>query len=620
MKFSKEEKKKLRYEKKTAKMEEKNIREEREGTLKDQYSNLWFAYKFIWQANRRLFLFRIPLLILQSLQTVVPIIFVRAILNELTTDRDIQNVIFYSGLMALTSFIIKLISGAFGVWDSSEREKLRFGVSEELARSVMDMSYATLENPEMQDYVWLAKNNRFDKVIQLTTAVVGSFITLFSISAVVFTLNPLILGIIVTSAAIRFFIDKYARKLPHKYNNDRKRADRANSYFMGLMGSPLSGKEIRMNNIEGWIYNKTENSWQKELFPLDKAFQQKLLSLQSIAGIVGMVQDILVYIILAVDVIHSSMTVGDFSMYLTAASTFSNLITSISTNYSYLMTQTAWYLKDYRHCLSISEKQKYNDGKTHIKMSENVQIDFCNVSFKYPKTDRMILKNVNITIKCGETLSIVGVNGAGKTTFVKLLCRFYEPTEGEILVNGIPSRDIPLTEYYKLLSVVFQDFNIFQFKFCENISMDTEYDQAKLMDTINRCGLTKRVETLPNGVDTYLYKTFDPDGIELSGGESQKIAIARAVYRGAPIVVFDEPTSSLDPIAEYDIYRNFHKLAEKRTAIYISHRLSSTRFTDRTAVFANGTIAEYGTHDELMAIDGGIYRDMFTAQAKYYER
>lgn len=619
MKLTKEEKKKLRAEKKAAKLEEKKTKEKVEGTLKEQYANLWFAYKFIWRANKKLFLYRIPLILIQSAQTVIPIFFVRAILNELTIGRDIRKVLFLAGGMALTAFVIKLLNGAFGLWDAREREKLRFNISKLLADSVMDMSYSSLEDPEMQNFVWLAMYNRFDNVIQNTTAVVGSFVTVFSISAVVFTLNPIILGIIAVSAVIRFFIDKYQRKLPHKYNDERKLVSRLNEYYEGLMSDTAAAKELRTNNLEDWIYQKTETSWWKDVFPVDTAFQQKLLALQGATGFIGVVQDILIYLILAIEVIHSSMTVGDFSMYLTAANTFSNLITGISANYSYLMIQTAWYLKEYRHCISIAEKQKTDGGKTHIEIPENVEIEFRDVSFKYPKTDRMILEHVSITIKRGETLSIVGVNGAGKTTFVKLLCRFYEPTEGEIFVNGIPAKEIPLNEYYGLLGVVFQDFNIFQFKFSENISMDTEYDGERLADTVRRCGLEKRVDTLPNGVDTYLYKTFDPDGIELSGGEGQKIAIARAVYRGAPIVIFDEPTSALDPIAEYDIYRNFHDLAENRTAIYISHRLSSTRFTDRTAVFANGTIAEYGTHDELMAIDGGIYKEMFAAQAKYYQ-
>ena len=616
---TKEEKKKLRDEKKAAKLQEKKDRIENEGTLKEQYANLGFAFKFIWKANKKLFFFRIPLLFLQTAQTVVPIFFVRAILNELTIGRDIRRVLILAGAMAGTAFVIKLLNGVFGIWDQREREKLKFATSRALTDAVMEMSYASLENPEMQDFVWLAMYNRFDNVLQCSTAVVGSLLTVFSISAVVFSLNPIILGIIVAAAVIRFFVDKYQRKLPHHYNDARRRVSRINEYYEGLMSEISAGKEVRTNNYENTLYEKTESSWKNDVFPLDDAFQKKMLAFQGLTGFVAVIQDVLIYLILAIEVASSSMTVGDFSMYLTAASAFSNCIIGVSANYSYLMIQTAWYLRDYRRCIALAEKQKEDGGKTHIEKPENVEIEFRDVSFKYPNTDRMILEHINITIGRGETLSIVGVNGAGKTTFVKLLCRFYEPTSGEIFVNGIPAKDIPLDEYYGLLGVVFQDFNIFQFKFSENIAMDTKYDGARLFDTVRRCGLEKRVETLPNGVDTYLYKMFDPDGIELSGGEGQKIAIARAVYRGAPIVVFDEPTSALDPIAEYDIYRNFHELAENRTAIYISHRLSSTRFTDRTAVFANGTIAEYGTHDELMAIDGGIYREMFAAQAKYYD-
>lgn len=611
--------KERRAEKKAKKLEDKKLEKQFRGTFQEQMANLMFAYKFIWKANKKLFLYRIPLLILQSAQTVVPIFFVRAILNELTIGRDIRKVIIYASAMALSAFLIKIISHYFSMWDAREQEKLTFNMSKLLAESVMDMSYATIEDPEMQDYMWLARKNRFNNVLQLSTAVVGSFLTIFSIGTVVFTLNPVILGIIIVSAAIRFGIDRYQQMLPGRYNDERVRVSRINSAYESTMMIFAPAKEVRTNNLESWLYDKTETSWREDLYPLDTKFQQKILSLQGITGMVGMVQDILIYLILALKIIHSSMTVGDFSMYLTAAGTFSGLILGISANYSNLLIQTAQYLKDYRRCLSVAEKTHAEDGHTHIEISENAEIEFRDVSFKYPKTDRMILEHVNITIKRGETLSIVGANGAGKTTFVKLLCRFYEPTEGEIFVNGIPAKDIPLNEFYRLLGVVFQDYILFHFTVSENIAMDTKCDGEKLMDAVKKCGLESRVSTLPNGVDTYIYKEFDPDGIELSGGEGQKIAIARAIYRGAPIVIFDEPTSALDPIAEYDIYRNFHDLAENRTAIYISHRLSSTRFTDKTAVFANGTIAEYGTHDELMHIDGGVYRNMFAMQAKYYQ-
>ena len=306
------------------------------------------------------------------------------------------------------------------------------------------------------------------------------------------------------------------------------------------------------------------------------------------------------------------------AMYLTAANTFSGAIMGVATNYSYLMLETTWYIKDYRRCLDLVKKQREEGGKTHIGVPANAKIEFRDVSFKYPDTDNIVLSHVNITIEAGEALSVVGINGSGKTTFVKLLCRLYEPTEGDIFINGVNSKDIPLTEYYRLLGVVFQDFSLFNFTVGENITMSTEHDEERLRESIKKSGLESRIETLPHGTDTYMFKEFEPDGIELSGGEGQKVAIARAIYKEAPIVVFDEPTSALDPIAEYNIYRNFHDLAEQRTAIYISHRLSSTRFTDRTAVFANNTIAEYGTHDELMRIEDGIYRKLFLMQAQYY--
>lgn len=278
----------------------------------------------------------------------------------------------------------------------------------------------------------------------------------------------------------------------------------------------------------------------------------------------------------------------------------------------------AWEIQKYRECLTFAEKLRCKSGNVHLQKTGNVKIEFKNLSFKYPNTDRFILKNINLTLEAGETLSIVGVNGAGKTTFVKLLCRFYEPTEGEILINGISANKIVLNEYYNLLSVVFQDYKLFPFTIHENISMNLQYDQKKMSSCVEKIGLQKRINDLPKNIDTMLFKEFDSEGIELSGGEGQKLAISRALYRDTPIVIFDEPTSALDPIAEYDIYKNFDKLADGRSAIYISHRLSSTRFTDKVAVFSDGYIAEYGSHSELMRIDNGIYRNMFEMQMHYY--
>ena len=609
-----------RQKKRKRREEEKKDEKELRGTFKEQIKNLWFAYKYIYSTNKTLFFVRVPLMLVQSAKAIVPILFVRGILNEITDGDNANNAIILALIMATSVFALELFDRLLGRWDRQQREMLNVGIKRKLAESVMGIRYSDLENPQIQDYVWLAQFNRFDDVLQFTSAVIGSMLTTFGISAVIITLNPSILLVIVVTSLIIFFTERYQVMLPHRFNDERVGVTREYEYYSSLMSDRAVGKEVRINNLENWIFNKVESCWTKNLYPREKKYTQTDWGLTSIVRIISIVQNVLIYVILAFEVINNTMTVGDFSMYLTAAGTISACVIRITRNCSYLVIKTAWFLRNFRRCLMIAEKSKNEGGSLSIDVvnMENAEIEFRNVSFKYPETDVMILENINLKIKCGETLSIVGANGAGKTTFVKLLCRFYEPTSGEVFINGIPAKDIKLEEYYKILGVVFQDFSLFSFTLAENISMDTEADRQRMFASIKKSGLEERVQNLPHGVDTYIYKTFDSDGIELSGGEGQKVAIARAIYRGAPIVVFDEPTSALDPIAEYNIYKNFHDLAENRTAIYISHRMSSTRFTDHTAVFANKTIAEYGTHDELMTIDGGIYRKMFVSQAKYY--
>ena len=300
---------------------------------------------------------------------------------EITEGKSLERVILYASAMAMSSFILDLLSYLFGKWDGREHEIFNFRVKKILAESVMNMSYSTLENPEMQNYVWLAEYNRFDNVIQLTTAVVGSTLTVFGISAVVFTLNPLILMVIVISSAIKYFIDRHQKMLPHQYNDDRAAVSRENEYYSSLMGDIKMGKEIRANNLENWVYAKTETSWQNDLYPREKKFTQTYLGLTSLNGIISMVQDILIYLILALEVIYSTMTVGDFSMYLTAAGTFSSCVMGISGNYSYLLLQTSWYLRNFRRCLGIAEKIKEDGGHTHIDIPQNVEIEFRNNTF-----------------------------------------------------------------------------------------------------------------------------------------------------------------------------------------------------------------------------------------------
>jgi len=280
-----------------------------------------------------------------------------------------------------------------------------------------------------------------------------------------------------------------------------------------------------------------------------------------------------------------------------------------------------------QHCNHLQLYRDFEDmvsQKTHGNKSicgmENHEIEFKNVSFKYPRSNDYTLKNISIKIHAGERLSVVGRNGAGKTTFIKLLTRLYEPTEGEILLDGININEFDYEEYIKLLSVVFQDFKLLAFTLKENIALnESAYtSEEELITVLKEAGLEEDFKKLPKGILTSIYKRFDKDGIEFSGGQAQKIAIARAIFKNAPIIILDEPTAALDPISEYEIYKRFNELVGNKTAVYISHRLSSCRFCDKIAVFHDGELIQYGSHEELILEANSHYAQMYNAQAKYY--
>ena len=266
----------------------------------------------------------------------------------------------------------------------------------------------------------------------------------------------------------------------------------------------------------------------------------------------------------------------------------------------------------------IKRPNMHYDGTLPIEKRDDkrYELSFYNVSFKYPGSDKYILKDINMNFNIGEKLALVGLNGAGKTTLIKLLLRLYEPTEGEIRLNGIDIGKYDYDEYVQIFSVVFQDFGIFDFPLDENIAASEDVDSARVKKVIDQVGLTELVNSLPDKERTLLYHE-NGDGVALSGGEAQKVAIARALYKDAPFVILDEPTAALDPIAEAEIYENFDTLVGDKTAIYISHRMSSCKFCDRIVVINNGRIEEEGSHDSLMD-KNGLYAKMYNTQANYY--
>lgn len=309
---------------------------------------------------------------------------------------------------------------------------------------------------------------------------------------------------------------------------------------------------------------------------------------------------------------------------LGAVTQYVSSITKVSTGMSSFlaafgsMRNNAPFLEITYEFLDIPNEMYQGSLTVEKRRDRKYQVEFCNVSFRYPGSENWSLRNVNMKFDIGKRLAVVGMNGSGKTTFIKLLCRLYDPTEGVILLNGIDIRKYNYREYMDIFSVVFQDFKLFALKLGENVAASVSYEQDRVVDCLEKAGFSERLAKLENGIETYLYKDYQKDGVEVSGGEAQKIAIARALYKDALFIVLDEPTAALDPIAEAEIYSKFDEIAGDKTAIYISHRLSSCKFCDEILVFHKGAVIQQGTHEELVADTQGKYHELWHAQAQYY--
>lgn len=327
-------------------------------------------------------------------------------------------------------------------------------------------------------------------------------------------------------------------------------------------------------------------------------------------------QVLLIYLVVVSKSLLGAISIGMLSQYLGSLINFTSNLSKFLEGVAMYKTNTPYaeLMMDYLH----KKSEFYNGSLTTEKRTDKkYEVEFKNVSFKYPGTDNWVLKNINLKFDLGKKLAIVGQNGCGKTTFVKLLIRFYDVTEGEILLNGIDIKKYRYDEYLKIFSVVFQDFNLFAYPLAQNIASGMDYDEEKVVQSLKDVGMYDDVRKWDKGLDTYLYKDIDENGISVSKGQEQKIAIARALYQDSPFLILDEPTASLDPISEAEIYEKLGEIIKDRTAIFISHRLSSCKFSDKIIVFDKGEIAETGDHDSLIS-KNGMYKKLWDAQAEFY--
>ena len=390
-------------------------------------------------------------------------------------------------------------------------------------------------------------------------------------------------------------------------------------YFHNTLLKYQIGKELRSYRLGDFFVNRFSQfgdlvtDYQRRTGKLEERYGGRIILISQLAVT-------LFYILVGAKALLGVITVGSILRYVGALSSFHEGFLSLLTEFTNMNIYAAHLKTDVQ--FFRLHNQKYEGQLPVEKRDDNeYELEFRDVSFRYPGSGHNVLDHLSFKLKVGEKLALVGQNGAGKTTFIKLLCRLYDPTEGEILLNGIDIKKYDYQEYQSLFSVVFQDFKLFSFEVGQNVAANTDYDERRVWDSLDRAGVGDRVRRMKRGLQTVLYQSGD-DGVEVSGGEAQKIAIARALYKDAPIIILDEPTSALDPISEYEIYSRFDNLVSahgvNKTAIYISHRMSSCRFCDKIAVFAGGGVREVGSHDELMALQGRYYR-MWQAQAQYYQ-
>lgn len=455
-------------------------------------------------------------------------------------------------------------------------------------------------------------------------------------------INPFIVALIIILSCIRFsLMNRASFYEKEECENKAAKEQMASWKYQEATSDFAYGKDVRLFQMQRPLYQLLRGI-SNFLNHKHILAQNKYARYYVIGDILGFLEEGITYGFLICQVIFGGLTVADFTLYLGSVHNASGALNEIFTKFITICSESR-HVTDYREFLesngttadeSDHRRQKSNFKKDYQACEETYQnknmdvkwepeaayeFVFDHVSFRYPGSDSYALYDLSIRLKAGEKLAVVGLNGAGKSTFVKLLCRLYEPTEGHIYLNGTDIAEYDQNQYWQLLAPVFQEDESFAFPIAQNVSMQPAgaQDRDRITESLRDADLAEKIKRLPLGIDTYLYKNLHDDGVDLSGGEKQKLMLARALYKGAPVVVLDEPTAALDAIAESKSYENFNQMAGGRTTVYISHRLASTKFCDQIAMFEGGKLIEYGTHEELMK-KGEQYAGLFQIQARYY--
>jgi len=546
------------------------------------------------------------------------------LIDELTGEKDLSRLLLWVGMIVSANLLFYFLGKVSQRLLDVRREVLEYEIQKAFADKIMNIEYRHLENPyylDLKERAQFAMRNQSaatNLVNNLTDAVKQLF-TLAGLLAVMLRLSWILVALLAVTIALMLLVQASFANYQQKFFREIIPVNRRYGYYVGLSFQDIYQKDFRLYDMSGMLgdritlYNREIADWftayhrREGLFMglyqwiqvLQTALAYGYVGLRCVAGFQG----------------ASALSIGSLTLYVQAAIQFSTSIMAFGGNLI-AVNQMLGYLDTFLELMVIPDEKDLG-GKE--KLGEIGSIRFDDVTFTYPGSEKPVLEHISFTIEKGQKISIVGLNGAGKSTLVKLLCRLYRPDSGTISVNGIDIFSYDHASYLREIAAVFQDFKLFNFTIEENITSRPEgADEEKVAEILDEVGLADKIRELPHGVRTLFGKLYDAEGVEMSGGQAQKVAIARALYKGGSLVILDEPTSALDPIAEAEIYENFNQMVGGKTALYISHRMSSSVFCDKILVLNHGQVEDFDTHAALMRRPDSTYARLFRSQAVNY--
>lgn len=605
------------------------------------------AFSLIYKRYPHIIISRLVCVVWDALTPYIGIYLSALLITELTQGRNPSVITNLVLIILLSAAFISLAAAFLHKWRDIACAGLYYKIQQIFSEKMISMDYPDADNPKTHELYNTINQNQngggwgLNQVYGHIEAIFSAILTL--LGGVVLTVslftsrvpdtagrftvlnNPLfILLIIAVMLIITYTAPLLSNKAGSYYalNSDSHNFGNRLFGFFGFLGFRKDfSEDIRIYRqdllCDKFSKDKTGTFCSKGMFA--RLAKGPVGCYNAVSSAVSVIFTGVVYIFVCLKALGGAFGIGAVTQYVSAVMRVAGSIGS-SIGIMGGMRNNASFLKLIFEFLDIPNRMYQGSLTVEKRMDRDYEIEFCNVSFKYPGSETYALKNVSMKFRVGERLAVVGMNGSGKTTFIKLLCRLYDPTEGEILLNGIDIKKYNYEEYLSVFSVVFQDFKLFSYPLGENVAAKSVYDKAAVTRRLIDSGFKERLQSMPEGLDTYLYKDFCKQGVDISGGEAQKIALARALYKDAPFIILDEPTAALDPVAEAEVYSNFNKIVGDKTAIYISHRLSSCRFCDEIAVFDNGRIVQQGSHDKLVADETGKYHELWYSQAQYYNK